>query len=388
MAYNIPYFRTTLPSATSLVAYWRKYGSDATSPDDPAGHSRWFGTPASTRTDVTKSWEWWFAGSFSVPSAHANVSNGFTFFDNHNSSYDVGNTGSGGIGWGFGTDVSAVRFEFRPSLNQWRLYHEPNFPNHRFDIATISRDTRYDFVVQLILGRLDQELGLAGPGVAGGGIGNHPNNGYGRTRVWVNGSDAPFDTGNISTLQRAQNPGNGVTYTQTLIVGPWDGWYTGNLSTSVSADQSATRIGRSVGEALLDGSVGGFPILAYYDGSEGPIGTAVDLSPISSSSFLAPPSLTGGPPPEVPPTPTSNIGPFNQPVQWNASTGVTDPPPDIPPTVVENHIGDWSDQVQWNAYAGMVPAEDGSITLTGTFEGTLTFTPHSHGGTTLFTPNP
>lgn len=374
MAYNIPYFRATLPVATGLVAAFRKYDTDTAGPD-PTGGSRWFGTPASPRSDVIKSWEWWFAGSFLVPAAHASAGSGFTFWDIHTTSYDVGNTGSGGIGWGFGDLVSSVKYLYYPNTNKWYLTHQPNYPNHEFLIQTISRDVRYDFVAQVILGRLDQQLGLAGPGVSGGGIGNHPNNGYGRTRIWANGSNTPFDTGNCDNLQRSTNPSNGTTYTQTLFAGPWDGWYTGNLSTQVSAELSATRLGRSVGEALADGSVAGFTVLSTYTGDQGAYGTFTDLASISSSSFLVPSSLTGEPPPVVPPTPTSNFSPYSVAEQWNASTAVTDPPPDIPPTVVERNIGPWSTRTQWNAYGWLEPAPDPtSVTLTASAASVVTLT--------------
>lgn len=376
MGYNIPYFRATLIATGGLVSYWRKYHADSIGVNF-TGDSRWYATPASPRSDVTKSWEYWFSGSFKVPSNHPSSGPAYTFFNQHNSSRDVGNTGGGGIGWGFGIGVSAIRMIYVPSSDEWKLAVEPASPNNEFLLQTINRATLYDYIVQVIWGRLDQQLGLAGPGVSGGGIGSHPNNGYGRVRVWVNGSNTPLDTGNINTLQRSKNPDNGTTYTQTLIDGPWDGWYTPTLSSgSPSVEVSATRVGTSFGEMIVDGQSTAFTMLSESTSDGGSqTGSGTTLTPIDSDDFRVPTSLGGEPPPVVPPTTTSNYSPWSVAEQWNASTGVTDPPPDVPPTVVEGNIGQWSTAAAWNAYGWLTPAPDPTaVTLTAPSASVVTLT--------------
>lgn len=338
MAYNIPWFEITLNSGSSVpVAYWRKYGTESTT---LSSMERYILTPASTLSGI-KSWEWWGIGSILVPTDHPSATRTYTLYDWHNSSQDVG---PGGIGWGFGNLVSPLFFGFTSGSDRLFMNVEPNYPNHQFTlIPTVTRNSRIDFVTQIIWGRLDQQLGLAGPGVSGGGIGSHPNNGYGRIRVWINGSDTPVDTGNINTLQRSAT--GGTTYTQTVILGPWDGYYGyggSSLPATAKLRVAATRIGRSFGESAQDGS-NGFTLVSELLAA----GSAsdADLSDLSSDDIVLPPSLTGGSSP--PPTPTSHFGRWTDSVQWNA--GVIAGEPETPPTVNEQHLGRWSSYVEWNA---------------------------------------
>lgn len=338
MAFNIPYFRTTLTATGSdnLSAYWRKYGSP-TSTTRFTGDDRLLATPAYPNTAI-KSWEWWFIGSLTIPVGSNLSSRTFTTLDLHNTASDVG----GGIGWNFGSLVSPFYFTIRADGSRYRIWlnHPPNEPNNEFLlVSTVTLGARYDFVIQVIWGRLDQQIGLAGPGVSGGGVAGHPNNGYGRTRVWINGSDTPLDTGNINNLQRAANGGS--TYTQTAFQGPWDGYYTfgSALSTTYSLETSATRVGRSFGEAQNDSSLTLLSSLLA-----GGTASQTSLSALSSDDILLPSSLTGGDPT---PTPSSHFGRWTAATQWNA--GVISDPPDQPPTVVEGHLGRWATVTEWNA---------------------------------------
>lgn len=341
MSFNIPYSRMTLNGGSSLpVAYWRKYDTESTS---ERSTSRLILTPASTISGI-KSWEWWFIGSMKVPVGSPTTARTFTTFNVHNTALDVG----GGIGWNYGDQVSAFQLLVRPNGSQYNIWlnHSPNSPNNEFLLASnVTPGTLYTFTVQLIWGRLDQQIGLAGPGVSGGGVAGHPNNGYGRTRVWVNASDTPIDTGNINTLQRAVNPSDGKTYTQTAAEGPWDGYYGyggSSFPTTYSLEVTATRVGRSFGEAKLDGT-NGFSLLeeGVFAGSA----SVTTLTSLVDTDIALPPSLTGGSSP--PPTPTSHFGRWTDSVQWNA--GVIAGEPETPPTVNEQHLGRWSSYVEWNA---------------------------------------
>lgn len=286
-AFDIPHFAVTLePGGTGWAAGWRKFSTPANSLD-PGGNAS-FGTPANPRAETRKSWEWWLCTSILVPSSHPDVSNNITTVDTHNHPHDVGGVGTAGIGWGWGDLVSAQEFIYNAPSRTMRNMHESNFPNHLTELAAGMTGERYDFVVQMILGRLDKELGLAGPGVPGGGIGDHPNDGFGRTRIWVNGSNTPADSGNINNLQRARNPNDGKTYTQTMFYRTWDGWYTGVLAQRVTAELYATRMGTTLAEALVDGS-SGFELQSelLVPGRS----SIQSLAPLSSVDFRVPSSL-------------------------------------------------------------------------------------------------
>jgi hypothetical protein len=227
-------------------------------------------------------------GSTTIPASFPTVGRNIATINPHNSSYDVRdpNNTTAGIGWGFGSGVSAFHVFYASGHptdgdNRFFLYVDPQSGTNKWPLVeNVQRDKRYDFCLHVILGRTDQELGLAGPGVPGGGIGDHPNNGAGRIRMYVDGT-LTADTGNINTLHRAQSPADGKFYTQTLLYRPWDGGYVvPSLSQQITLERTLSRVGTTLEQALSDD---GFTLVQEWEN-----GSTADLAPLSSTDFRSP----------------------------------------------------------------------------------------------------
>lgn len=299
-SFDIPRWLVKLPASPGIgdngrVAHWRQYktggeallnaGSGKTVPHliTPAPNSRYVSGP--------RSWEWWILGSILIPASYPVTGRNFATINPHNSSYDVGPSGIGGVGWGFGSGVSALHIFFANGQEAPLLDNDFSFninpsPSTKWNVVLdVERDKRYDIAMRVIFGRLDKELGLAGPGVAGGGIGDHPNGGAGRAWVYVNG-ELKADTGNRNTLQRATAP-DGKTYTQTCLHRCWDGAYcVPGLPAAISMERTASRIGRTLAEALADGKNGFTKHAEWMEPTTGP--SATDLAPLRSVDFVVP----------------------------------------------------------------------------------------------------
>lgn len=276
------------------IGWWRQYKTaNNTLLDADTSTVPHLCTPAPNPRYVSgpRSWEWWCLGSTMIPTSWPNgTGKRFATINPHTSSYDVGNTGHGGIGWYFGGGVSPWHIFFSDGQappdaeNDFTLYLDPSPSTSWSIVDDVVRARRYDFTIRVIWGRMDKELGLAGPGNPGGGIGDHPNGGMGRVWVYVDGV-LQQDTGNRDTLKRAVNPDDGKTYTQTCVHRCWDGAYvvTG-LSQQITMERTATRVGRTLAEALEDGK-NGFTL--HSEWGEGG-GHMTDLSPLKSTDFKAP----------------------------------------------------------------------------------------------------
>lgn len=286
-SFDIPHWRVTLPVSNTAVARWRLYRTDNNSFVTDTPH---LATPAPNPRNPTgpRSWTWWLLGSTTIPTSFpGGVSGSFATIDPHTSQYDVGPSGMGGIGWGFGSGVAGMHIFYLSNHpvdghNKFILYADYNSGTNKWvAVANVEKGKRYDFCAHVILGRVDQQLGLAGPGISGGGIGDHPNGGAGRIRLYVDGA-LVVDTGNINTLQRATAP-DSKTYTQTLWYRPWDGTYVvPRLTQQITMDRTVTRVGTTLSEALGDGAEGFDPPSEWENGS------TTNLAPLRSSEFHAP----------------------------------------------------------------------------------------------------
>lgn len=300
-SFNIPRWTVTLPAGPGVGTngrngWWRQYktpnntllnaGSGVTVPHlcTPAPNPRYVSGP--------RSWEWWVLGSTLIPAGFPNIGRQFVTINPHNSSYDVGPSGMAGVGWGFGSGVSTwlhyfVYGQTAPTEDNDYTFYLNLSPTTLWSIVgSVVRDRRYDFAIRFILGRSDGQLGLAGPGVSGGGIGTHPNGGRGRAWVYVDGA-LVLDTGDHDTLLRALAP-DGKTYTQTSLHRPWDGSYANDgLSATATLQKTASRVGRTLQEALDDGK-NGFTLHSEFGEPAGPYTTS--LTPFKSSDFKAPTS--------------------------------------------------------------------------------------------------
>lgn len=294
--FEIPAFDVVLAAGPGVgsnqrIGWWRQYETDHNSwvhnGEDRIPHMV---TPAPGQRTISgpRSWVWWQCGSITIPENAPSVGRNFTVINPHNSSYDVGPSGQG-IGWAFGSGVTNVRVSYTDDgytggvgPNKLVLNINPSPSANYLIVENVEKGKRYDLCIETILGRMDQELGLAGPGVSGGGIGDHPNNGYGRVRVYVDGALA-VDTGNRNTLQRAKAP-DGKTYTQTMMHRTWDGAYVNQgLPREFTIGRTLTRVGTSLADALTDDP----PHNLRSEFGEGG-GSFTDLTPLDSTDFRAP----------------------------------------------------------------------------------------------------
>lgn len=297
-SFDIPAFRVTLQAGPGAgtngrVGWWRQYGTDNNTwaHENDGGRTPHLATPATGQKRTLsgpRSWVWWLLGSVTIPTDFPSVGRSFATINPHNSAIDVGPSGIGGIGWGFGSGVSNVHIFYASdgysngTPNSFYGNVNPS-PTRRYELVpSVIKGKRYDFACEIILGRSDKQLGLAGPGVSGGGIGDHPNGGEGRVRWFVDGQ-LVVDTGNRDTLLRAAAP-DGKTYTQTLMHRPWDGAYcVSGLSRDITMDRTLTRVGRTLAEALADEP----PYSLRAEWGEGG-GSFANLPPLDSASFRAP----------------------------------------------------------------------------------------------------
>ena len=191
--------------AENYRAVWVDHSSANTSDQFPNTASV-IASPMSTDPRATKkSWVWYFAHEVMIdPSWDPSKQGawGTTAPEGHNCAHDVGSTGHGGIGWGFGAGSASFQMDFvGGNLYQHIENADYNiFPKGRNVVAApLSKGVWHSVLTELTLGRTDGSVPSAG----------HPYNGKGRVRTWMDGSDVPVDTGPTDTFQRDVNPDNG-----------------------------------------------------------------------------------------------------------------------------------------------------------------------------------
>jgi hypothetical protein len=191
--------------------------------------------------------EWWVGVRERFDSGWADAQGGGFYLNFHNVAKDVGNTGSGGIGWGFGSGVSALALAYggsNPAVpSRHRLHLEyAGLPGYEVALPDPGLGKWFSLVIHVVFGRTD-------------GTSKRP----GSIQVWYDGNDSPaVDLRNINILQRATNPANGQTYTQEYVDAWQGGPYRGRScgTTVASTSQTvATRFGRTLPEMLADTNI-------------------------------------------------------------------------------------------------------------------------------------
>ena len=197
--------------------------------------------------------EWWFLierywpASFN-PSQHGKWGREVNF---HNVAGDAGPSGSGGVGWGFGTGVSSLALDWlsaapSPILSVLGAYHSEG----GFEVPLpAARDEWHTYLVHWIAGRTD------GTTVRPGAL-----------TVWADG-DKLVDRTGLNTVQRAKGP-DGNYYVQRWMT-LWEGDYTSFLPAPSEKRLALTRIGATLAECLADRpvSAGDNAATMYYRGA-------------------------------------------------------------------------------------------------------------------------
>lgn len=308
-----------------------------TSPNTPSDN---WGSDQTRKFATASSYEWWGLYEIKIDSSWNTAAEGSQFsfpIDAHHHTSDPGG-------------ASVASFHIKYEQGNLRLQHQPNFPNHEWTIvSSLSKGVWHSLVIRLILGRTDGTVSAVG----------HPNGGMGRTRIWVDGSDTPFDSGNVNNLTNT----SGVIQNRLILL---DGNYSRDISQESVSSFTAGRWASTLSAALLDSSITktGEQVANLYDGSGVNLGpsTYTTLTSRQDTDFVLPPSLGGG---SVPTTPT-HLGPWTTPVQYNSENTV------LPPTVTEQHVGPWVTRVEYNSGAFTLL---GSLVLTAESPTSLTLTP-------------
>jgi hypothetical protein len=228
--------------------------------------------------------EWWFVidrywPSSYEPRRHGKWGREVNF---HNVAGDAGaaENDNGGVGWDFGSGVSALALDWLPShpapslciLCASRSEGGADHP-----LPAPARDRWHTYVIHWIAGRTD------GTTVRPGMI-----------EVWVDGADEPYlRRTNLNTVQRARGDVDGKLYTQRWMV-LWEGDYTAGLEVEARLRFTLTRIGRTLEEALADRPTvkgtsdnGGF----YRVSGDAPKPSVEFVAPRKASASKIPPSL-------------------------------------------------------------------------------------------------
>ncbi len=235
--------------------------------------------------------EWWFVIERLWPAGYPADDHGRwgREVNFHNVAGDSGP--DGGIGWSFGSGVSALALDWLNGAPSPEFSVFPNAPNHHFILPAVARDKWHTYVVHFIAGRTD------GTTVRPGSL-----------QVWADGGSSPvINAQNINTVQRAQGP-DGNWYVQKWM-SLWEGDYTMDLPETSQVQFALTRIGKTLEEAIDDRpSVAGDNAGAQYYRGEG-----VNLGPPdadntggrSASAAAIPSGLISTPAPPAAPTNTA-----------------------------------------------------------------------------------
>jgi hypothetical protein len=174
--------------------------------------------------------EWWFVVWRYWPSSFDPDQHGEwgTEFNLHNVAGDSGPAGSGGVGWGFGSGVSALGLLWLKGEKSPELHCEPvSSGGHSWLLQEPTRDAWHEYLIHFVAGRTDGTTARAG-----------------LIECWADGQLA-VDAASLNTVQRA----NG--YTQAWAQG-WDGDYTRALPKPSTVRFGLTGYGRTRDEALAD----------------------------------------------------------------------------------------------------------------------------------------
>lgn len=177
--------------------------------------------------------EWYFAIRRDWPTSYDPTKHGdfATQANFHNVATNEPPNSGGGVGWGFGSPVSAL------FLGWWQTtptLHLEFVKSGGLDVPLPSpAQGANEYVVRFVAGRTD-------------GTTVRP----GAWAVKVNGHEWAGSTGPVNTIQAA--PYQGVSYTQRWMAANWDGDYTKHLAVPSSTGFQVTGVGRTEAEALAD----------------------------------------------------------------------------------------------------------------------------------------
>jgi hypothetical protein len=194
--------------------------------------------------------EWWIALDEKIGPGWDAPGGGGYYLNFHNASVDVGNTGGGGIGWGFGSGVSAVGLVYGPATalapSRNRLHLEyAGIPGDEVALPDPGIGTWFSILVHVVFGRTDGTTARPGS-----------------IQVWYDGQDKPVvDLRDIDTLQRATNPADGQSYVQQWV-DVWQGGPYGRGEPCASigpvtrtSETVAARFGTTIRQMLDDTQV-------------------------------------------------------------------------------------------------------------------------------------
>lgn len=193
--------------------------------------------------------EWWFIAERYWPSAPAFDPNNHGKWGRevnwHNCAGDAGSAenGNGGVGWGFGSGVSALALDWlnqdaAPSINvqpqkDFLNDYGRNPGNGYYPMPVPSRDTWHTYLLHWIAGRTD------GTTVRPGMI-----------QIWADGK-LVWNQNNINTVQKANGNVDGKPYVQRWMT-LWDGDYTSWIENKATTRFSLMRIGKTFAEVKAD----------------------------------------------------------------------------------------------------------------------------------------
>jgi hypothetical protein len=158
--------------------------------------------------------EIWVMKDLWLPADYGDAGDGWWGVNMHNSAKDVGNTGSGGVGWGFGNGVSALA---------WALVKAPlveGKPGDRFCVHVEQFDdvSNGGNAKNFPVGVWPRGRWVSVLQWVRFGRGDVPGMQPGAMKVWADGQ-LVLDVPKVTNLQKARNPADGKTYVQTI--GEW-----------------------------------------------------------------------------------------------------------------------------------------------------------------------
>lgn len=180
--------------------------------------------------------EWWFVIRRLWPSSFDPKQHGK--FATHTSFHNVASSDGpgGGVGWGFGSGVSAILFQWRPQ--------DPT-PSFGFEyvksgglimpVPLPKRDVMHEYVLRFVAGRTD-------------GTTVRP----GAYEIMVDGGPATIGQGNINTIQKNAPQGSSTQYVQQWIAAGWDGDYGQDLTVPSQTGFCLTGAGPTLAAARAD----------------------------------------------------------------------------------------------------------------------------------------
>lgn len=285
--------------------------------------------------------DWWFVTEYWLDSTTPSNFQGQydSFFNLHNTAGDAGP--SGGIGWSFGSGVSAFHLMYRTDGTP--LMHLENVVSGGQDylFPTQAKNAWHQYVMHITFGRADGTTPHAGA-----------------VQIWVDGTKR-YDLTNLNLLQKAVGP-DGVTYVQRWVT-LWQGTYTKsapcnpNNTSARSGRAVLARIGNSLQQALDDtpklDSAGG-SIHNPGQPNFGDSSYSIASTQRTTTDFVLPSDLGGGGTANYPSSGTITL-PFDAggTASWDGVTPVQTTPDG---TSISYQYRSSTDNTNWSAWTSIL----------------------------------